>query len=479
MASRLTHFRSTAKPRWLSTATASASASASTTVTATATAVAQEKPKISLFNKFKELNIKPDSDTSKISEVLNEWAKESRAKRFDVVNQINFFRTRKNYHAALQLSEWLESSKIDMNNADRAIRIDLLAKIKGIDSAEVYFDSLEGTAKTNKTYGALLNCYCKEKMFDKAVELFAKMKELNFNSTLNYNNMISLHLNNDQPEQVPLLVQELEQKNLKADIYTYNLLINSYAAMKDINAVEKVLEKMKQDEIKCDWFTYGNLATIYINAGLIPKAKEVIGELEKFKNVRDREFFHTLINLYRQNSDLSGVNRVWHSLKSIFPSPSNTSYLIMLLALFKLGDLESLEKYFREWESQCSLSDVRLFNVVLESYLNRNMIGEANAHYESMVTRGTEPNLRTLDLLTTYHIKNDQIDSAMKYLEMGACKAIPEKDGWFPTDETIKMFLKYFEDNNDADRAEKFCNSMKKIDRLDSTVYESLHSRSC
>ncbi|XP_027107962.1 pentatricopeptide repeat-containing protein At4g01990, mitochondrial-like [Coffea arabica] len=485
MASRLVHFRPTARLRWLSTATematATATATATTATTAvtqdTATAVTKDKPNISLFRKLKELNIGPGSDAN-VSVVLDEWANESQAKRFDAARQINFLRSRKHYHLALQLSEWLESSKIEMNNADRAVQIDLLAKAKGIASAEVYFDGLQGSAKTNKTYGALLNCYCKEKMLDKAVQLFAKMKELNFTSTLNYNNVMSLYLSSNQPEQVPLLVQELEQNKLKADKYTCNLLINSYASSNDINAAEKVLEKMKKDKVKYDWFTYGNLATIYVNAGLLPKAKEMIGEMEKFENVRDREFFHMLINLYELMSDLAGVNHVWNSLKSVFPSPSNTSYLIMLLALFKLGDLENLEKYFREWESQCSLYDVRLFNVVLESYLNRNMIGEANALYESMVTKGIDPTLATLNIFTIYHIKNDQIDSALKYLEMGACKTIPEEHRWFPTDETVKLFLEYFEKKNDATRAEKFCNSMKKIGRLDSAVYASLLSKS-
>lgn len=376
----------------------------------------------------------------------------------------------------MQLSEWMESSKIKMNNADRAIRLDLLAKIKGISTAEKYFGSLQESAKTKKTYGALLNSYCQEKILDKALELFSKIKDLGFISTLNYNNMISLYLNTNQPEKVTSLVQEMEEKGIKADLFTYNQLMNSYAASKDLNAVEEVLQKMKINEVECDWFTYGNLATIYYNAGLQDKARVVLEKLEKLENLQDHEAFHTLINLYRRMSDLPGVNRAWESLKSVFRRPRNTSYLLVLSAFSDLGDLENLEKCFREWESGCSLYDVRLCNVVLESYLKRDMIEEANALYESILSKGGEPNFRTLDLLNNYHIKSHQVDLALKYLEMGAHKLVPEKRNSFPTDDTINMFLKYFEENNDRAGAEKFCDIMKKMEPLDSSVYDSLLS---
>lgn len=73
-------------------------------------------------------------------------------------------------------------------------------------------------------------------------------------------------------------------------------------------------------------------------------------------------------------------------------------------------------------------------------------------------------------------MKKGEIDLALKYLEMGVAKAVSEKHHWFPTDDTIKLFLNHFEEETDADRAKKFIDSMKKTSRLDSTVYDSLLS---
>ncbi|CAI9763158.1 unnamed protein product [Fraxinus pennsylvanica] len=443
-------------------------------------AVTQLKKANSLFSTVSKLRITPDSETS-IANTLDDWVNQGKpVKRFDIINLINYFRNRTNYRSALQLSNWMENSKIEMNNADRAIRIDLLGKIEGLDSAEKYFNSLQVSAKSNKTYGALLNCYCKEKILDRALEIFEKMKVLSYTSTLNYNNMLSLHWNMDRPDKVLLLVQEMEEKNIAADIYTYNLLINSYASLKDIDAIEGVLEKMKRNKVKYDWFTCGNLATIYVHSGLYEKANAVLEEMEKLKNQSDSEGLQnhlTHIKLYSQMNNLPGVNRAWESLKSTFPTPNNLSYLFMLQALSKLGDLEALKKCYKEWESSCSNYDFRLPNVMLEFYLSQNMIEEATAIHESLANRG-KPNLRTLNSLTSLCMKKSEIDLALKYLEMGVAETVSEKHHWFPTDDTIKLFLNYFEEETDADRAKKFIESLKKTSRLDSTVYDSLLSSS-
>lgn len=150
----------------------------------------------------------------------------------------------------------MDKNKVKLNNADHAICIDLLARIKGLSSAEEYFENLQNSSKT-KTYGALLHRYCKEKALDKVVDLFEKIKDINCASTLNYNTLMMLYLSIGQPEKVKLLAEEMEEKNIDADLYTYNQLINGHALLKDFDSVEKVLEKMEANRVKHDCFTYG------------------------------------------------------------------------------------------------------------------------------------------------------------------------------------------------------------------------------
>lgn len=73
-------------------------------------------------------------------------------------------------------------------------------------------------------------------------------------------------------------------------------------------------------------------------------------------------------------------------------------------------------------------------------------------------------------------MKNSQIDLALKYLEMGACNAAKWKKKWVLPNETFKGFLKYFEENREADTAEKCYESLKTVSCPDSTLYDYMLS---
>ncbi|XP_073156847.1 pentatricopeptide repeat-containing protein At4g01990, mitochondrial-like [Henckelia pumila] len=431
-----------------------------------------------LFNRVSRLS--PSSKTT-ANDVLDKWVTEGNpVKRFDLVNLIGYCRNRKKFPLALQLSDWMEKTNFKINNADQAVRIDLLYKTKDLASAEKYFDSLQDSEKTAKTFGAILSCYCNEKAFDKASETFEKMKVLNYATTLNYNNMLALYHNMDQSEKVISLVEEMEEKHIAIDVYTYNLLINSYAAMKNFDAVEEVVEKMKSNNVELSLFTFGNLATIYVNCGLLEKANHFLEMMEK-KDDHVKGFgveaSRTRMKLYSEMNDLSGVKRAWESLKSTDGHPSNTSYLSMLVALSKLGDQESLENIFKEWEMGCSHYDFRLPNVLLKFYLRRDMIEEATTLYDNLVSKGMERYLSTVVLFATLCIKKGQIDLALKYLETGMDKAKQKEKEFVLSEETIKLFLDYFDENFDEARAEKFVHCMRKIHGVESSVCDSLLSK--
>lgn len=233
---------------------------------------------------------------------------------------------------------------------------------------------------------------------------------------------------------------------------------------------------MKSENIKLDWFTFGNLATIYLNAGLMEKAKGALEELEKQKISKEPEAFHTLINLYSRLSDATGVARAWELCKSKFTKPRNPSYLVMLLALSRLGDYDGLENVYKEWESVCSHDDIRIPNVLFESYLKRGMIEEASLLYDSIISRGANPNLRTHSSFMDLCLKKGQIDLALQTLEVGAFKITSgQKSDWFPRQESVDAFLRYFKEEKDAICANKFREIMKRIDRLDAEIEKMLN----
>uniref|UniRef100_A0A2P2IZR7 Uncharacterized protein MANES_01G229000 n=1 Tax=Rhizophora mucronata TaxID=61149 RepID=A0A2P2IZR7_RHIMU len=409
-----------------------------------------------------------------VKKTLNEFVMEGNSVNKDkFVRCVKELRRYQKFEHALEILDWMEKRKMGLSHGDYGMRVDLIAKVKGIAEAENYFSGLPPSSKNRFTFGALLNCYCRELATDKALDLFKQMDEMNLlNCSLPFNNLMSLHMRLGQPEEVPNLVHEMKRRNINLDTFTYNIWMQSCAHLNGLEEVEKVLEEMKKDgEDKSDWTTYSNLATIYMKAGIFDKAELALKKLEVVMKPHHRDSYHFLISFYACMSNVAEVNRVWESLKSNLDT-TNMSYLNMLHAFAKLKDTGGIAKCFKEWESSCSYYDMRLANVVIEAYLQQDMYEEAMLIFDGAVKKSKGPFFNAREMFMVFFLKNHQLDSALDHLKKALSEA--ELCKWQPRQETLSAFFNYFHEEKDVDGAEKFCKVLKAINSLDSNAYRWL-----
>lgn len=373
-----------------------------------------------------------------------------------------------------QIMEWMELRKYNFSHPNHAVRLDLTAKAKGIAAAEDYFNGLSPTKAVHCVYGALLNCYCTEKMTDKALDLFAKMvKENMVVRPLPFNNLMSMYCRLGQYEKVLVLGEEMKKGNIRPDTCTYNLLMNSHAHLNDIEAAERVFQEMKLENGKeCNWTSYSNLANIYVKAGYQEKAKLALLNMEKEMDAHDREAYHFLISLYAGVSDLDSVHRVWKSLKSTLAVVTNRSYLVVLQALGNLGDIGGMTKCYEEWEAVCSSYDAKLAVAVIRAYLRHDMADEAEAVLEAAIGRSEGAFFYVWEQFMIFYLSKNRIRRALQIMETAASKGHEIK--WQPRSETIDKFLNYFKRESDVSGAEEFYHLMKRVNCVDGRLYESL-----
>lgn len=378
----------------------------------------------------------------------------------------------------------MEKRGVNKTVSDQAIHLDLIAKSRGIDAAEAYFMALPESSKTNLTYSALLNCYCKQSMSSEAQELFETMKELNLELTsVPYNSLMTLHLKNKLPQVVPTLINEMKDGNIMLDIYTYNVWMRALAAMNDIAGVERVIDEMKRDgRVQGDWTTYSNLASIYADAGLNNKAEMALKELESKNAKREFSAYQFLITLYGRTGNLLEVYRIWRSLKLAFPKTANVSYLNMMQVLVKLNDLPGAEKCFQEWATAFSHGsttfDIRIANVLIGAYLKEGSFEKADKLRKLAKRRGAEWNAKTWEHYIDYYLKKGEFKSVVKCVGNAVTAGWGKGRKWTPSPEIVEEVMRHFEQSKDVKGAEGFLTILKKSKEDDesvgSEVFESL-----
>lgn len=341
--------------------------------------------------------------------------------------------------------EWMEFRGINYSYADFAIYLDLISLTKGVVAAENYFSGLPPKAKNKRTYGALLNCYCRGLMADKALALFEKMNELNYVTNLAFNNLMSLYMRLGEHQKVPPLIDDLKQRKIPMSAFTYHVWMNSYACSNDIEGVERVYEEMKkEDEDKINWQTYSNLAAIYVKTKHFEKAELMLKVVRKMVEPRQREAYHCLLSLYAGTSNLCEVYSVWNALKSVSPV-TNTSYLTMFQTLCRLNDIQGLTKCYEEWKYNCTTFDPRLVKTVISAYLSHGLCEKAELVFENAIRRPSKgPFYKIHEMFILFFLEKRKEDLAVCHLEAAILEV--KDDGWNPSPEVVRAFIKYYEE---------------------------------
>lgn len=421
---------------------------------------------------------KEGSDEVSVRHQLNQFLKSrKRVYKWEVGDTIRKLRDRKRFYPALKLSDAMSRRGMNMTVSDQAIHLDLIAKTHGVGAAENYFIDLPETSKNHLCYGALLNCYCKELMVEKAEALMEKMKELGLSLTsMSYNSLMTLYTKIGQPEKVSAVIQDMKASDIMPDSFTYNVWMRALAATNDISAVERVLDEMKRDgRVAADWTTYSNLASIYTGAGLFEKAETALKELEKRNTTRSLSAYQFLITLYGQTGNLVEVYRIWRSLRLAFAKTPNISYLNMIQVLVKLKDLPGAEKCLKEWESGCSTYDIRVANALIGAYVKDGLLDKAKKLKEQAQWRGAAANAKTWEIFLECYLRNGDIKSAVDCIENAIYIGRGDGRKWIPDAADVTSIMGHFEQEKDVDSAEGFIDLLKKADdNVAVELFESL-----
>lgn len=378
------------------------------------------------------------------------------------------------YHLDLiikQICEWMTlQHDIKVQPGDYAVHLDLIAKIRGINSAEKFFEDLPEKMIGQATCTALLHTYAQNNLSSKAEALMAKMSECGFlKNPLPYNHMISLYISTGQLEKVPEVIQELK-KNATPDIVSYNLMLTVCASQNDVKTAEKVLLELRKSRINPDWVTFSALTNLYIKNALTEKAASTLKEMEKMMSRKNRVAYSSLLSLHTNMGDNDGIHRIWKKMKSCFRKMNDAEYTCMISSLVKLEEFKEAEEVYNEWESVSGTGDARVPNILLAAYINRNQMEMAETFYNRMVQKGISPCYTTWELLTWGYLKENHMDKVLECFK----KAVGSVKKWNPDEKLVRGVFKRLEEQGNVEVAEQLLVSLRNAGHLTTEIYNSL-----
>ncbi|GLJ39989.1 hypothetical protein SUGI_0818210 [Cryptomeria japonica] len=408
---------------------------------------------------------------------LDKWLNDGKKlKERDLQSLVRGFRNSHNYKKALEVSQWMQNHpKFVFTPGDYCIMLDLIERVYGIDRAEKCFQDLPEISKNEITYCALLDCYAKAGLTEKAEHWMEKMQELGFTTTVRpYNTLMKCYLVSDQMEKILSTIKHLKKIDVQLNSFSYRLWINACASMSKIDDAEKIVDEIKSTNDSVDWTVYTAVGDMYIKSGLPDKAKSALKEAEKKIGKGDRRAYDYLITMNASLDDKEEVYRLWNILKTSFDKLYNTDYISVLSSLAKSGDIEGVEKIFKEWETSCSSYDFRVSNILLAAYVRGGMLEKAESFHSRIAKERGEPICKTWEILAQGYLNSKQMDKAVTTM-LNALRRV-RSSGWKPRSENVIGILKYLEEQGNVEIADEVLKLLRDIPYVTTEIYNLLLS---
>ncbi|KAK8952830.1 Pentatricopeptide repeat-containing protein [Platanthera guangdongensis] len=404
---------------------------------------------------------------------LRKWADEGKSiQKYQLNRVVRELRKYKRFKHALEICEWMRSeTDIKLLPGDYAVHLDLIAKVRGLSSAEKFFEDLPDGMKTQSTATALLHIYAQNKIAAKAESLFQQMSSNGFlTCSLPYNHMLTLYASTGELKKIPEVIKQLK-KNASPNEFTYNIWLTSCAEKGDLEGAEEAMADMVKHKVAGDRVTFSILANIYIKSGDAIKARDALQKMEIRVSRKDRAAFCYLISMYTALSDVENVRRIWRKMKMMFRKLCDAEYKSVLTSLLKFDLADEAERIYAEWESAPSpgTRDSRVSNALI-AYYAKNDMNKAEEFYERVTGAGIRPNYSCWESLALGYLRSNKMEKVLRCLK----EALSSLTKWEPNAELVRSVFEGLETAGDAEGGERFLVMLRDAGYVTTEIYNCL-----
>jgi len=390
--------------------------------------------------------------------------------------------------------------------------IKALGRQRDLHGAVRAFDKLKqsGAPMNPLIYNCLLDACLQCDDLASAKTHFAQMKQLDYVDIVSYNSMLKAHIRAWRVEEAELLLREMLERGLPANMVTYNELLGAKVAAKDRRGVWRLIDDMKRAGVSpnaasCSVLLkalteHSHTSDVSRTVELLDQMEEPVDEvlfgvvsevcirmrrLDLLADLRKKyakkgstlsltaPAYGSMIKAYGQAGNMGQLWELWEEMKQREVLPTAITVGCMIDSLVKNGAVEDawrlLHELLQDEDRKASVNTV-IYSTVLKGFATSKQMNKITLVYKEMRDRGVPLNTITYNTILDACARCGSMDRVPKLLEeMRASNVEPDII-------TYSTIVKGYCHSGDVDRAFQVLEEMKRdaVFTPDEILYNSL-----
>ncbi|KAJ8906710.1 hypothetical protein NDN08_003199 [Rhodosorus marinus] len=198
------------------------------------------------------------------------------------------------------------------------------------------------------------------------------------------------------PQVAEAVLREFETETERtADISAYNALMKGYSKARMVQAIDDIIYGMlngSNSEVKPDIISFGILIDTYAKLNKMPAAESVLRTMMSMETVQpDVHIFTSLIRGYATANRFEEVKRCFSRLHDANLKPDLVLYNVAIGAAKRARNVSAAETIFERMKEDGIHPDVFTFTAFIQLYANDREFGLAKEAFERIREHGIEP----------------------------------------------------------------------------------------
>ncbi|KAL0703733.1 hypothetical protein Bca4012_070158 [Brassica carinata] len=257
----------------------------------------------------------------------------------------------------------------------------------------------------------LVLAYANNSRFASALEAFKRAGYYAFKlSALSCKALMVALLNEKRFADVEFVYKEMVRRRIQPNVFTFNVVINSFCKIGKMEKAKDVMEDMKdgfglkeemeREGIVANVETYNCLIGGLCRNGSMEAAKKLFDQLSG-KALPDLVTYHILMDGYCSRGETrKAAMLLKEGISKMGLKPRHLTYNILMEGYCKEGNLKGAANVRMQMEKERRLRmNVASYNVLLQGYSQKGKMEDANRLLNEMLEKGLIPNRITYEIV--------------------------------------------------------------------------------
>ncbi|KAM7264404.1 hypothetical protein ACFE04_002087 [Oxalis oulophora] len=274
-----------------------------------------------------------------------------------------------------------------------------------------------------QTYTKLLMMLGKCKQPDKATILFEVMVSEGLKPTIDvYTALVSAYGESGLLDKAILTIEDMKSvADCKPDVFTYSILIKSCCKIRRFDVVRRILDEMSYMGIECNTVTFNTIIDGYGKSRMLEEMENTLMDMiETGKCLPDIFTLNSVIGAYGNFGQVETMEKWYDEFQLMKIKPDIQTFNIMIRSYGRAGMYKKMTSVMEFMEKRFFTPTVVTHNIVVDAFGQAGHVDLMDEYFKRMKHLGLKPNSITYCSLVSGYSKSGQImkvDSILRQVE--------------------------------------------------------------